>query len=144
MTEASIGNFGYLLKAPGSADVTMTVGNAADFNMTLALASGLNSTKNADISFVNRSSAVWSFGKDVNNALRVYDVALNSTPWRILPGTNTVTMLNTVISGAFVGPVGSPASSSSCSTGQIISDPSYIYVCTATNTWKRTGALASY
>ena len=46
--------------------------------------------------------------------------------------------------GVTHGPLVTPASSSAtCTTGDREADASYVYVCTATNTWKR-AALSSF
>jgi hypothetical protein len=39
---------------------------------------------------------------------------------------------------------GSPASSSACTTNQIAHDSNFLYICTATNTWKRVAIMGSY
>ena len=53
--------------------------------------------------------------------------------------STTVALAPTIL----VVPVGSPLSTAIGSTGQIQVDSNYIYVCTATNTWKR-AALSAY
>src|SRR5262249_12622144 len=39
---------------------------------------------------------------------------------------------------------GSPASSSACTTNQMTHDSDYLYICTATNTWKRVAITGGY
>jgi len=39
---------------------------------------------------------------------------------------------------------GSPASSSPCTTNQIMHDSNYLYICTAPNTWKRAALAGGY
>ena len=39
---------------------------------------------------------------------------------------------------------GSPASSSACTTNQITHDSNFLYICTATNTWKRVAIMGGY
>jgi hypothetical protein len=39
---------------------------------------------------------------------------------------------------------GSPASSSACTTNQMTHDSDFLYICTATNTWKRVAITGGY
>jgi hypothetical protein len=45
--------------------------------------------------------------------------------------------------GGLIGS-GSPAASSACTTNQMTHDPSFLYICTATNTWKRVPITGGY
>jgi hypothetical protein len=45
--------------------------------------------------------------------------------------------------GGLIGS-GSPASSSACTTNQITHDSNFLYICTATNTWKRVAITGGY
>jgi hypothetical protein len=45
--------------------------------------------------------------------------------------------------GGLIGS-GSPASSSACTTNQITHDSDFLYICTATNTWKRVAITGGY
>lgn len=55
---------------------------------------------------------------------------------------NTVTIFSTPGVGIFA-PIGTPADTDVCSQGQIEWDAGFIYVCAATNSWKR-AALSTY
>lgn len=50
----------------------------------------------------------------------------------------------TVTAGSVIIPTASPASNGTGTAGQIAWDASYIYVCTATNTWERAALTGGY
>ena len=94
-----------------------------------------------------------TYGSENNssNAVRVYDIAY-STSSTITGYEDTITdvsanMLingNLTVKGDLIAPVITPSSSSDTGTaGQVAVDESYIYICTATDTWKRV-ALSSW
>ena len=89
-------------------------------------------------------------GAGANNSI----VSANLNNYRVmsLGPTNGLQIYNsggTFVSGItragiFQGPIITPASSSAtCTTGQFENDASFMYVCTATNTWKR-AALTTF
>jgi hypothetical protein len=51
---------------------------------------------------------------------------------------------NLTITGLFAAPLTTKASTDPGIAGQICWDANYIYVCTATNTWKRTSLIGGY
>jgi hypothetical protein len=51
---------------------------------------------------------------------------------------------NVTIGGLLTSPQQTKAANSTGSIGQICWDTNYIYVCTATNTWKRTALTGGY
>ena len=53
-------------------------------------------------------------------------------------------ILNTVLATIFQSPLTTKASSATGTIGQICWDANYIYVCTATNTWKRATLTGGY
>ena len=81
-----------------------------------------------------------------------FEVYVNGTNGTVVTGTDALSISsfgNTTFGGTvtiptIITPLSTPASSSApCTAGQIGADANYVYVCTATNTWKR-AALSGF
>ena len=78
-----------------------------------------------------------SFSLDINSSGKVlcgYDFSV--------AGAATITGNLTLGAGLYLGPTATPTGSSTGTAGQVAWDASYLYVCTATNTWKRAALTA--
>jgi hypothetical protein len=113
-----------------------TIGIMCDNNKTMSVQVANGSTGN--ILLPGSMGSVTSFSlktQSLESAVLQYD------------GQNFRLMSMTPISLALLGgtmPIGTPASSSAaCQQGAVETDASYLYVCTAANTWKR-AALSSF
>jgi hypothetical protein len=108
---------------------TVDINNTADISDTLTLSkpsgTGLNVTSNATI----------------GGTLTLGSTSISSS------GITTGTIISTgTVAASFLAtdPSGAPASSSAAGIlGSIVADANYIYICTATNTWKRV-AIATW
>jgi len=58
--------------------------------------------------------------------------------------TGNITANNVTLTGILQSPQATKASNATGTTGQISWDADYIYVCTATNTWKRVALTGGY
>jgi hypothetical protein len=76
---------GYLIKGSSSASTLLTIGNAANYNLALALDSGSSSSFGSDIYFNDRGSVKWLAGKDAAQNWRVFNPATSRVPLQISP-----------------------------------------------------------
>jgi hypothetical protein len=108
-------------------------------NQSLLITNGSNA--HIELWSSDVATAGWGINIDSNKNLRINNIsgggAINlQAPVNI---TGTATHLGPVV----LTPTTPASSSAACTVGQIAVDASYVYVCTATNAWKR-AALASW
>jgi hypothetical protein len=84
------------------------------------------------------------FGTSQNNVRMINDANGQLTISTVTGGKLQVNANGVYTTGSFHVNLSTPASSSApCTAGQIGADAKYVYVCVATNTWKRS-ALGSF
>ncbi|HVB15481.1 MAG TPA: hypothetical protein VNF04_03005, partial [Stellaceae bacterium] len=104
---------------------------ASDNNKTLSLQ--VNATSGGNILIPGTRGAQTALTLYGGN-YELVTVQFDGTNFRIMSATPATASAN----GMFPA-IGTPASSTAaCQTGQIEFDASYLYACTAANTWKRT------
>jgi hypothetical protein len=113
-------------KATGNSTIVQGAGSDANINVALQ-------SKGTATVFV-RPGTDSSLGFSVQNAGASANILYVDT-------TNKIVYAGSASS--FSGPLTTPASSAAaCITGQIVWDAGFIYICTATNTWKRAALVA--
>ncbi len=128
----------YTILGARDRDTNLVFGNAADHHLSLALDSGRGEAREANLDFTENGRLRWRTGKGADGAYRIDDVALGSAPLVISQGSNTATMHNVVATETLRVPFGTPGSAkATCRRGELRMDASYVYACTADDTWRR-------
>jgi hypothetical protein len=131
----------------GSLDVTgvTTLTGALDANSTADIADTLTLSKATGTGLQVDSNAEIDGSLTVNSTASFTDAGSSISAAGLISTSGNILALGT-IGAAFLltDPAGAPLSASATgTTGSIVADANYIYVCTATDTWKRV-AIATW
>jgi hypothetical protein len=86
----------------------------------------------------SNSAHTWNFGLGLAAGSADADAFIEKDGFRTVTFNRFATTINDLVT-----PLRSPSTGSSCLAGTITADTGFVYVCTATNTWKR-AALTAY
>ncbi|MDR3418811.1 MAG: hypothetical protein P4L83_21765, partial [Nevskia sp.] len=144
------------ISSAGAVTAPVSLGVTADSQTTAGITVGSGASSSNYMAF---SGGRAMFGMDGGGYANVtaglgkgFEVYVNGTNGSLVTGTEALSITSagaatfggTVTAPRLITTPATPASSSAaCTIGQIAVDASYVYVCTATNTWKR-AALASW
>ena len=131
----------------------MQSNSTGDYNVGVGAGTGSNNSTGSYMTFLGTSadssvdnleySTAIGYGATVSTSNQI--MVGRATETTVIPGDVSFNKTlsigeGIIINGSAVVPFGTPASATATGTkGQIEVDADYIYVCVATNTWKRVG-----
>jgi hypothetical protein len=144
---SGISSMGRFIRGDSNADTSLVIDNGVDYSVSMTIDSGTSAAQNSGLVLSDRGTGKWSVIKGTGNNFNIQNIALATTPFAISGSTDTVSLAGDLdVAGDSIRLRTSRTPSSASDTGsagEIAWDTSYIYICTASNTWKRV-AIATW